>query len=57
MILEFLREFIGSPPSLNGVADIPALFEYFAGIVLLMMVMSSIYMVFSNIFRLFSKRS
>ena len=45
MIIEFLRDFIGSPPVLNGINDVPGLIEYIGAIALCVLVISSIYMV------------
>ena len=56
MIIDFLRDFVGVPPVLLGLADLPQLIEYICSVILLLVVICSIYTVFSSILRLFVRR-
>lgn len=55
-MIEFLRNFIGSPPDLSSVYDLPQFFEYISAVVVLILVMASIYAIIGNIVNIFNRR-
>lgn len=55
-MIEFLRNFIGLPPEITSLYDLPYLIEYIGGIFVLFLVMASIYAIIGNIVNIFGRR-
>ena len=49
MIIDFLREFVGQPPELLTIANLPALFEYISAVCILVGV---VYLILHCVFSL-----
>ena len=55
-MIEFLRNFIGAPPLITSLFDLPQLVEYISAVFVLFLVMASIYAIIGNIVNIFGRR-
>ncbi len=55
MIIDFLREFVGQPPELLTIANLPALFEYISAVCILVGVVYLILHCVFSIMQIFKK--